>query len=71
MVGAYQEEKDVRMSAGETVSVGGYQIRLQDVNLVPGPNYQAMRGTFLLTKMALLRQRSTLRSATTFHQLCQ
>jgi cytochrome c-type biogenesis protein CcmF len=50
MVGAYQEEKDVRMSAGETVSVGGYQIQLQDVNLVPGPNYQAMRGTFLLTK---------------------
>ncbi len=50
MVGAYQEEKDVRMSAGETVSVGGYQIQLQDVNLAPGPNYQAMRGTFLLTK---------------------
>ena len=49
MVGAYQEEKDVRMSAGETVSVGGYQIQLQDVNLVPGPNYQAMRGTFLLS----------------------
>jgi cytochrome c-type biogenesis protein CcmF len=50
MVSAYQEEKDVRMSAGETVSVGGYQIQLQDVNLVPGPNYQAMRGTFLLSK---------------------
>ena len=50
MVGAYQEEKDVRMAAGESVSVGGYQIQLQDVNLVPGPNYQAMRGTFLLSK---------------------
>ena len=50
MVGAYQEEKDVRMSAGETVSVGGYQIQLQGVNVVPGPNYQAMRGTFLLNK---------------------
>jgi len=50
MVGAYQEEKDVRMSAGETVSVGGYQIRLEGVNVVPGPNYEAMRGTFLLTK---------------------
>jgi cytochrome c-type biogenesis protein CcmF len=50
MVGAYQEEKDVRMSAGETVTVGGYQIQLQGVNLVPGPNYQAMRGTFLLSK---------------------
>jgi cytochrome c-type biogenesis protein CcmF len=50
MVGAYQEEKDVRMSAGETVIVGGYQIQLQGVNVVPGPNYQAMRGTFLLSK---------------------
>ena len=48
MVGAYQEEKDVRMSAGDTVSVGGYQIQFQGVNLVPGPNYQAMRGTFSL-----------------------
>jgi cytochrome c-type biogenesis protein CcmF len=50
MVGAYQEEKDVRMSAGETVSVGGYQIQLQTVKSVPGPNYNAMRGTFLLSK---------------------
>ena len=50
MVGAYQEEKDVRMLAGESVSVGGYQIQLQGVNTVPGPNYKAMRGTFLLTR---------------------
>jgi cytochrome c-type biogenesis protein CcmF len=50
MVGAYQEEKDVRMSAGDTVSVGGYQIQFQGVNVVPGPNYQAMRGTFSLNQ---------------------
>jgi cytochrome c-type biogenesis protein CcmF len=50
MVGAYQEEKDVRMSASDNVSVGGYQIQFQGVNVVPGPNYQAMRGTFLLNK---------------------
>ena len=50
MVGAYQEEKDVRMLAGESVSVGGYQIQLQSVNAVPGPNYKAMQGTFLLTR---------------------
>ena len=50
MVGAYQEEKDVRMLAGETVTVGGYQIQLQGVNPVAGPNYQAMRGSFLLSK---------------------
>jgi cytochrome c-type biogenesis protein CcmF len=50
MVGAYQEEKDVRMLAGERVSVGGYEIELQGVNAVPGPNYKAMQGTFLLTR---------------------
>ena len=55
MVGAYQEEKDVRMLAGESVSVGGYQIQLQGVNKVPGPNYEAMRGTFLLSKNGQLQ----------------
>ena len=50
MVGTYQEEKDVRMLAGESVSVGGYQIQLQGVAAVPGPNYRAMQGTFLLTR---------------------
>jgi cytochrome c-type biogenesis protein CcmF len=50
MVGTYQEEKDVRMLAGESVSVGGYDIQLQGVSPVPGPNYNAMQGTFLLTR---------------------
>ena len=50
MVGAYQEEKDVRMLAGESVSVGGYQIQMQGVSAVPGPNYNAMQGTFLLSR---------------------
>ncbi|MGV0980792.1 MAG: heme lyase CcmF/NrfE family subunit [Polynucleobacter sp.] len=50
MVGAYQEEKDVRMLAGESVSVGGYDIQLKSVSAVPGPNYKAMQGTFLLTR---------------------
>jgi cytochrome c-type biogenesis protein CcmF len=50
MVGAYQEEKDVRMSAGQTVSVGGYAIEMQAVKAAMGPNYQAVRGVFLVTK---------------------
>ena len=50
MVGTYQEEKDVRMLAGETVNVGGYQIQLKGVEAVPGPNYKAMQGTFLLLR---------------------
>ncbi|WP_114639044.1 heme lyase CcmF/NrfE family subunit [Polynucleobacter necessarius] len=55
MVGAYQEEKDVRMFAGDTVSVGGYQIQLQGVQSVPGPNYDAIRGTFLLSKDGVIQ----------------
>ncbi len=50
IVGAYQEEKDVRMLAGESVSVGGYDIQLKGVSAVRGPNYKAMQGTFLLTR---------------------
>jgi len=50
MVGAYQEEKDVRMAPGDTVTVGGYQIRLMGVGPAQGPNYQAMRGTFELMR---------------------
>jgi len=48
MVGGFQEEKDVRMAPGETVTVGGYQIQMQGVGEVPGPNYKAIRGTFTL-----------------------
>jgi cytochrome c-type biogenesis protein CcmF len=50
MVGAYQEEKDVRMSPGDTVMVGGYQIQLMGVRPAQGPNYQAMRGVFELSR---------------------
>ncbi len=50
MVGAYQEEKDVRMAPGDTVSVGGYQIQLMDVRPAQGPNYQATRGVFELSQ---------------------
>jgi len=50
MVGAYQEEKDVRMAPGDTVTVGGYQIRLMGVGPAQGPNYQVMRGTFELVR---------------------
>ena len=50
MVGGYQEEKDVRMSAGETVSVGGYQFRLLGVSNATGPNYNAAVGEVELSR---------------------
>ncbi|MDO9144782.1 heme lyase CcmF/NrfE family subunit [Rhodoferax sp.] len=44
MVKGYETEKDVRMTIGDTVEVGGYTFRLTGINQVPGPNYSADRG---------------------------
>lgn len=44
LVTGYQEEKDVRMAAGDTVAVGGYDFRLNGLTNVVGPNYRAVRG---------------------------
>ncbi|MBL8487077.1 MAG: heme lyase CcmF/NrfE family subunit [Rhodocyclaceae bacterium] len=50
VVQGYQEEKDVRMAPGDTVSVGGYGFRFVEVREVPGPNYTAARGTVELSR---------------------
>ena len=44
MVGAYEEEKDVKMAPGDTVTVAGYTFRFLGVQRVEGPNYVALRG---------------------------
>jgi len=46
MVQSYQEEKDVKMEPGETVSVAGYTFRFNGVHDVKGPNYEALAGDF-------------------------
>lgn len=43
LVTGYQAELDVRMSAGDKVSVGGYEFRMNGVREVAGPNYRAVR----------------------------
>jgi cytochrome c-type biogenesis protein CcmF len=50
MVQTYQEEKDVKMGPGETVSVAGYEFRFNGVHEVKGPNYTALAGDFDLVK---------------------
>jgi cytochrome c-type biogenesis protein CcmF len=50
MVGGYQEEKDVRMEPGDTVSVGGYEFKFIGVTNVAGPNYKAARGEFEVSR---------------------
>jgi cytochrome c-type biogenesis protein CcmF len=52
MVKSYEAEKDVRLSIGETVELGGYAFRFDALNNVTGPNYAAARGTFTVTRGA-------------------
>ncbi|MEY4592844.1 MAG: hypothetical protein RIR18_1739 [Pseudomonadota bacterium] len=44
MVGGYTEEKDVKMNAGDVVTVRGYTFRFNGVDSFKGPNYTAIRG---------------------------
>jgi len=50
MVTHHEIERDVRMVPGDTVSVGGFDFTFEDVKPRKGPNYDAMRGTFLVEK---------------------
>ncbi|HQC80363.1 MAG TPA: heme lyase CcmF/NrfE family subunit, partial [Accumulibacter sp.] len=44
VVGAYQSEKDVRMSIGDTVDVAGYTFKFNGVRQEQGANYRAVVG---------------------------
>jgi len=50
LVGGFQEEKDVRMEPGDTVTVGGHLFKFKGVRSVQGPNYTAARGEFEVTQ---------------------
>lgn len=43
LVTGYEERKDVRMSVGDTTTVGGYVFRFNGVKNTEGPNYTAAR----------------------------
>ncbi|MCO5762266.1 MAG: heme lyase CcmF/NrfE family subunit [Gammaproteobacteria bacterium] len=46
MVANYGQEKDVRMSPGDSQEVAGYRFLFHGVRTQRGPNYMAMRGHF-------------------------
>ncbi|WP_373087732.1 heme lyase CcmF/NrfE family subunit [Sneathiella sp.] len=46
---AWQTEHLGVMNPGDTVSVGGYEFQFEGARNVAGPNYEALRGTFLAT----------------------
>jgi cytochrome c-type biogenesis protein CcmF len=50
LVSAYESEREVRMSPGDTLSLAGYTLRFDGVERVPGPNYLAARGRFAVSR---------------------
>jgi cytochrome c-type biogenesis protein CcmF len=50
LVGGFQQEQDVRMEPGDTVSVGGHEFQFLGIRQVQGPNYTAARGEFKVSK---------------------
>ena len=50
LVKGYETDKDVRMSVGDSVEVGGYSFRLDRLSEVLGPNYLASRGDISVTR---------------------
>jgi cytochrome c-type biogenesis protein CcmF len=50
MVKSYEIEQDGRMEIGQTIEIGGYQIRFDGLRDVRGPNYDATRGEFTVSR---------------------
>ncbi|MEA3276068.1 MAG: heme lyase CcmF/NrfE family subunit [Pseudomonadota bacterium] len=48
MVSNFGSEKDVRMSPGDVQETAGFRFQFEGVKTVPGPNYRADRGRFLV-----------------------
>jgi cytochrome c-type biogenesis protein CcmF len=51
VVTSYQTERDVKMNIGDTVTVGGYQFQLKNLQQVAGPNYQAVRADIAVSQI--------------------
>ncbi|WJF91958.1 heme lyase CcmF/NrfE family subunit [Paraburkholderia bonniea] len=50
LVKGYESERDVSLKPGESVALGRYQFRLDGVQRVSGPNYEAQRGSITVTQ---------------------
>jgi cytochrome c-type biogenesis protein CcmF len=50
LVKSYDSESDAKMRRGDTVSLAGYDFRLDDVQTVRGPNYVSAQATMTVTR---------------------
>ncbi len=49
MVSSFEQEKDIKMGAGDVVEVAGYSFKFNGVRAVKGPNYEGAQGDFDLS----------------------
>ena len=69
LVNGYETEKDVRMTPGSSVSIGGYSIRLDGFEDIEGPNYSGVRGILSVFKDG--RQRDVMHPEKRFYNVQQ
>ncbi len=50
LVKSYELERDLRLEVGQTITLGGYVVRFDSLDEVRGPNYDAVRGHFELSR---------------------
>jgi cytochrome c-type biogenesis protein CcmF len=50
LVKGYESEQDVRMQAGDSVELGGYSFKLENISTVTGPNYRAARAQMSVSR---------------------
>ncbi|GAB4040580.1 MAG: heme lyase CcmF/NrfE family subunit [Rubrivivax sp.] len=50
LVGSFQTEQDLRMEIGSSAKAGGHDFKLVKLEDVQGPNYQAVRATFEVSR---------------------
>jgi cytochrome c-type biogenesis protein CcmF len=50
LVRGYEADKEVRMSVGDSIEVGGYSFLLERMSQARGPNYVAVRGEVSVTR---------------------
>ena len=50
MVSGFSTESDVRMEVGDTTAAGQYQVRMDGVKRVVGPNYVSSRASLSITE---------------------
>ncbi len=48
LVGSQELQRDIRMGAGDELTIGDYRVEFQGISEVQGPNYIGQRGRFLV-----------------------